>query len=385
MPWKERTKVLERANFIKRLQAGERMTDLCTEFGVSRKTGYKIWDRFRLGGDTGLFDESRKPHRIARLTSAPIQNLIVDLRKERPNWGARKIREVLTTRNPGIKFPASSTVHEILDRHGLVKERKRCRGGKAHPTFLSTPVDPNDLWCADFKGQFRLGNSFYCYPLTVTDAVSRMVLGIDALDSTAEQSAQQAFAAVFQEYGLPHKIRTDNGVPFSTRGLLGLSKLSIWWLKLGIKHERIQPGKPEQNGRHERMHLTLKQETTRPPKQNNLQQQECFNEFMKIFNEERPHEALSMKTPTSVHKKSDRKFPELLEEPSYPLHDMSCYVSKSGTVYTGSRGNFALSSLFGGETIGLREVEENMWLVSFTDMDLGHYDEKEGCFFPLET
>jgi transposase InsO family protein len=383
MPWKVSTVVLERASFIKRLQAGERMSDLCIEFGISRKTGYKLLDRFSKLGDVSLLDESRRPNRLARLTSESVQNLIVNLRKDRPTWGASKIKEVLMKKHPGVKFPVRSTIHEILDRHGLVKERKRGRG-KAHPTFLSNPNSPNDLWCADFKGQFRLGNNQYCYPLTVTDAVSRAILGIEALESTAELGAKQAFRTVFQEHGLPLAIRTDNGVPFSTRGLLGLSKLSVWWLKLGIRLERIQPGKPQQNGRHERMHLTLKQETTRPPKENILQQQERFDEFIEIFNNERPHEALQMKTPSEIHQRSIKQFPKIIEEPTYPFHDRTCHVCHGGVVHVGKQGRFHLSHILGGELVGLREVEEQLWLVSFTDMDLGHYDEKEGCFFPVK-
>ncbi|MER9058486.1 integrase core domain-containing protein, partial [Mesorhizobium sp. M0910] len=224
-------------------------------------------------------------------------------KRDKPHWGARKIRELLIRKLAGdVRIPAKSTVHAVLDRHGLVSQaRKRNRANKAMGTPLSQAAVPNDLWCADFKGEFKLGNGRYCYPLTVTDQASRYLLLAEALEATREAPVIEAFVRLFRERGLPLAIRSDNGVPFaSPNGLYNLSKLSVWWLRLGIAIERIKPGNPQQNGRHERMHRTLKQETTRPPGMNALQQQARFDAFISEFNEERPHEALAMKLPTEL-------------------------------------------------------------------------------------
>jgi transposase InsO family protein len=298
MPWKASSVMEERLRFVARLLDGEAMTDVCREFGVSRKTGYKIFDRYKEHGLEALTDRSRRPVRYANQLPEQIEGLIVRLKAEKPHWGARKIRELLVRRLDGdVRVPAKSTIHAVLDRHGLVK-----RGGgprhRARGTPLSAGAGPNDLWCADFKGEFKLGNGRYCYPLTVTDHASRFLLLCEALESTREDPACTAFERLFRERGLPFAIRSDNGVPFaSPNALFNLSKLSVWWLRLGIAIERIKPGHPQQNGRHERMHLTLKKETTRPPGSNSLQQQERFDAFVREFNVERPHEALEMKCP----------------------------------------------------------------------------------------
>lgn len=382
MPWKESGLMVQRANFVSRLEAGERMIDLCAEYGISRKTGYKLLERFKRYGELGFLDRSRRPEKLARLTATEVERSIVSLRREHPTWGAAKLREILLKRCPHLRIPVRSTIHEILDRNGLVEKRKRGRG-KACPTDLRKADNPNDLWCADFKGQFRLGDRSYCYPLTISDQVSRYLLCCEGMSRISEDSAQDAFEIIFREYGLPRAIRTDNGVPFSSRGLMGLSKLSVWWLRLGIELERIQPGHPEQNGRHERMHLTLKQDTTRPPGNNLLQQQERFDCFTEIYNHERPHEALEMKSPSAVYKKSMRPFPEALEEPDYPEHDLVCYVNQSGSVYPRGMRNFSLSSVLVGQKVGFKQVEEKLWQVSFMNIDLGYYDQKEEHFTPL--
>ena len=284
MPWKASSVMEERLRFVARLLDGEAMTDVCREFGVSRKTGYKIFDRYREHGLEALSDRSRRPVRYANQLPEQIESLIVRLKTEKPHWGARKIRELLVRRLDGdIRVPAKSTIHTVLDRHGLVK-----RGGgprhRARGTPLSAGAGPNDLWCADFKGEFKLGNGRYCYPLIVTDHASRFLLLCEALDSTREEPAITAFEQLFRERGLPLAIRSDNGVPFaSPNALFNLSKLSVWWLRLGIALERIKPGHPQQNGRHERMHLTLKKEATRPPGCNSLQQQARFDAFLREF------------------------------------------------------------------------------------------------------
>lgn len=385
MPWKESHLVMERMLFINRLQAGEKMVDLCQEFGISRKTGYKFLERFEKHGETGLFNQSTRPVRLARSTAVTVENLIIQTRQEHPTWGAAKIREILSRRNPGVRLPVRSTVHEILSRHGFIKAKRPQKRFKACPTGLSNPSDPNELWCADFKGQFRLQNRSYCYPLTMTDYASRFLICCEGIENTRTEEAQTVFEVAFKEYGLPGAIRTDNGSPFSTRGLLGLSRLSLWWLKLGIQHERIVPGKPQQNGRHERMHLTLKQETTRPAGQNFLQQQERFDLFIHEFNTERPHAALDMATPASKYKPSERKFPSHVPEPDYPAHDYACYVNNSGKVYVPGSGDFNLSTILMGEMVGLKQVDDMLWEVDFMDLNLGYYDQQEGTFHVANT
>ena len=254
----------ERLQFVARRLAGEAMAELCREFGISRKTGYKIFDRYQECGMQGLTDRSRRPYRYANQLPFQVENYILNVKREHPSWGARKIRERLLRRFSGIPIPAKSTIHAVLDRHGLVERRGRVRR-RAQGTALSLGQRPNELWCTDYKGEFLLGNHQYCYPLTVTDHASRFLLTCEALSSTREDYAFTVFERLFKERGLPANIRSDNGVPFaSAHALFNLSKLAVWWLRLGIGIERIKPGHPQQNGRHERMHLTLKKEATKP-------------------------------------------------------------------------------------------------------------------------
>ena len=304
----------ERLKFIARLLDGDKMAELCREFGISRKTGYKILTRYNETGLEGLTDRSRRPYRHANQLPFQIEAQIVRLKKEKPSWGAPKIRERLVRLYPDVHAPAISTVHAVLDRHDLVK-RRRTRRNKATGTPLSVPGQPNELWCADYKGEFMLANRHYCYPLTITDQASRYLFACEALSTTKEAYAFRVFEAVFKEFGLPKAIRTDNGVPFaSPNSLFNLSKLSVWWLRLGIAIERIKPGHPQQNGRHERMHLTLKLETTKPAGKNFLQQQAKFDDFVQCYNNERPHQALNMRTPAECYAPSTRPYiglPEL--------------------------------------------------------------------------
>ena len=303
MPWKERSVMDERMRFVIRLKDGESMASLCREFGISRKTGYKILDRYEESGLEGLTDRARRPYRYANRLPEQVEAAIVTAKREKPHWGARKIRERLLRRlRQEIKVPARSTIHAILDRHGLVARAKRSRT-RTEGTPLSAGLTPNALWSTDYKGEFRLGNKRYCYPLTVTDHASRYLLLCEAMESNREQPAFTAFERLFKERGLPQAIRSDNGVPFaSPNGLFNLSRLSVWWLRLGISIERIRPGHPQQNGRHERMHLTLKKEATRPAGDNILQQQAKFDAFIDEFNNERPHQALAMKCPAELYR-----------------------------------------------------------------------------------
>ncbi len=382
MPWKESAVVDERMKFVVRLLEGEKMAPLCREFGISRKTGYKIWDRYERVGLKGLTDRSRRPIRYAHQLPLQVEVAIVRIKRERPNWGAPKIREILMRRYPQVKPPAKSTVHALLDRHGLVQRRGRKRY-RAQGTALFPGKQANDLWCADFKGEFLLGNRRYCYPLTITDFASRYLLACEALESTQERYAFSVFERTFEEFGLPKVIRTDNGVPFAVpNSLFGLSKLSVWWLRLGIEIERIKPGHPEQNGRHERMHLTLKKEATKPPGHNGLQQQEKFDQFREIFNEERPHQALEMKCPAQHYHPSKRPY-RGLPEVDYPFHDQVMTVTRCGRIcFKGWKVN--LSAVFAGQNVAIKEVQEGIWLVSFLDYDLGYFDENSHRLEPLE-
>jgi transposase InsO family protein len=373
MPWKECSVVEERLRFVARLLDGESMSEVCRQFGISRKTGYKIYDRYKEQGLEALSDRSRRPVRYANQLPAPIEAMIVAFKQEKPHWGARKIRELLVRRLRGeVRAPAKSTIHAVLHRHDLVKVPGRPRR-RAQGTPLSAGAAPNALGCADFKGEFKLGNGAYCYPLTVTDHASRYLLMCEALESVREEPVITAFEQLFRERGLPAAIRSDNGVPFaSPNGLYGLSKLSVWWLRLGIEIERIKPGHPQQNGRHERMHLTLKKEATRPPGMNSLQQQARFDVFVQEFNDERPHEAIGMKTPAEVYLASPRPYQGLFEL-SYPLHDRDIMVTACGRLCM-HRKKINISTVLAGQRLGVKEVDERIWLVSFMHYDLGYID-----------
>jgi len=382
MPWKECHVVDERLRFIGRLLDGEKMARLCAEFGISRKTGYKIFDRYKDCGLAGLTDRSRRPYRHANQLPMQLEKLIVRLKQEYPGWGAPKIRARLRRRYPDVHCPAISTVHAVLDRHGLVT-RKRRRPARAQGTALSRPLQPNDLWCADYKGEFMLADRRYCYPLTITDFATRYLISCDALSTTRETFAFTVFERAFRDFGLPQAIRTDNGVPFaSAQALYGLSKLSVWWLRLGIRIERIRPGHPEQNGRHERMHLTLKTEATKPAAANVLQQQARFDAFVARYNHERPHQALGMKVPGELYTRSARPF-QSLEALEYPLHDWTATVTRCGRICY-KRRKINLSQVFAGQTVGVRQVSDQLWLVSFMHYDLGYFDDETCRLEPID-
>jgi len=376
MPWKESTPVSERMAFVTRLLGGERMTELCAEYGISRKTGYKFRERYEKWGPAGLYDVSRRPRRSPGRTPSEIEQLLIEARLAHPTWGPRKLVAIVSRSHRGITMPAPSTVGGILARAGLVKSRRRRNRVLRLGTVRSEAVGPNDIWCADYKGQFRLGNGRYCYPLTVTDQASRYILACEGFEAIDGEAARAVFEDRFGRYGLPLAIRTDNGAPFASTGLFGLTRLSAFWLKLGIALERIEPGKPQQNGRHERMHRTLKQETTRPAAATLLGQQERFDEWTVTFNETRPHEALEQKSPATVYAPSPRTY-SMSGGLQYPLHDEVRLVSPSGHVRllrTNKHSATYLSAALGGERVGIRELEDGRWLVSFASLDLGRID-----------
>src|SRR5215471_15040464 len=371
----------ERVRFVARLLGGEKMAVLCREFDISLKTGYKIFQRYKDFGAVGLTDRSRRPYRHANQLPIQIETLIVQLKREHPSWGAPKIREKLRRRHDDIQTPAVSTVHAVLYRRGLV-DHGRKRRYKAQGTALSKALLPNDLWCADYKGEFMLADRRYCFPLTISDFASRYLLSCEALATTREVFAFTVFERVFKEFGLPKAIRTDNGVPFSSpNALFGLSKLSVWWLRLGIAIERIKPGQPQQNGRHERMHLTLKKEATKPAARNFLQQQARFDDFLHYYNQERPHQALDMQYPAELYRPSLRSY-RGLSELEYPFHDRTVTVTHCGRICLGKR-KISFSQVFAGQQVGIKEVSDKIWIVTFMDYDLGFFDHETGRLEPL--
>lgn len=368
---------------VVRARAGEAVSELCREYEISRKTAYKFLERYERLGPPGLLDQSRAPRRQSRRTAPEIEALIVACKQEHRHWGAKKLREVLEREHPGVSFPSRSAIEAVLRRHDLVTPRARRPRVRARLGPLTAPTEPNHVWAVDYKGDFRLGNGRRCYPLTSSDLCTRFLLGCEALESTQYAPARESFERLFETFGLPEILRTDNGTPFvSARGLFGLTQLSAYWLSLGITHERIDPGHPEQNGVHERMHRTLKQETTRPAAHNALQQQERFDRFTEEFNTERPHESLAMKRPADLYVLSTRPYdPKPLE---YPMHDDVLVVNRFGQLTRGRRCKLFLSSALAGYPVGLREIDDDVFLVSFASLDLGLLQARTGRFDPLD-
>jgi transposase InsO family protein len=366
----------EKRFFIKDSVEGSfTITELAERYGVSRKTAYKWIGRYVEDGFAGLDDRSRRPHTSPTRIDQAITSEVLKLRKRHPLWGPKKLLEVLHRRRSEVDWPARSTVADLLRRNDMIKSKRR-RAFPGHPGRPTTPMTkPNDVWCADYKGQFRTRDGIYCYPLTVTDGRSRYLLGCQGLLTTAHVVTKPVFRRLFGEYGLPLIIRTDNGPPFATTALSRLSMLSVWWIRLGIYPELIEPGHPEQNGRHERMHRTLKAHTARPPAGNLSAQQRRFNLFRAEYNDERPHEALGMATPASIYVPSVLEYPSRLPELVYPDHYELRYVSANG----GIRFNYQwvnVSHVLKGEYVGLEEVGDGVWDVYFGPVRLGWFDEQ---------
>jgi len=363
----------ERARFVHDFESGHwSMTELCERYGVSRPTGYK-WMARRKGG-AGFADRSHAPHQCPHRTSADVEALIVAARQEY-GWGAKKLRQVLRTRYPARPWPARSTFNEILDRHALLHKNRRRRKW-THPG--ATPLHterPNQVWPVDFKGQFRTGDGHYCYPLTVTDHFSRSLLACHGLRSVATAGARPVFRTLFRAVGLPEAIRSDNGAPFASTGIHGLSALNVWWMQLGIVHQRILPSSPQENGTHERMHRDLKRETTRPASSSLRAQQRRFNAFRVRYNDERPHEGIGDRTPSSLWTPSSRPYPEHITPPVYPAHLEVRRVSSAGTFRLHSQQPF-LSQVLRGEDIGLEEVGDGIWNIVYYSTLLGKIDER---------
>lgn len=376
MAWKETNVIEERMKFVAAYKSGGwTMSDLCREFGISRKTGYKYLERYESEGVEALKDRSRAPKKQGRATRPNLVELVIEERQKHPTWGSRKILASLQGRYPRVKgWPSAPTIGRILKREGLIEEKRRRRKySRAKTEPLSHVIEPNDVWCADYKGWFTVGDGKRCDPLTITDAHSRFLLACHAVPKTDTKHAQQVFTAVFREFGMPDAIRTDNGSPFASRGLAGLSRLSVWWLKLGIRLERIEPGKPYQNGRHERMHLTLKRETTLPPQSTMRAQQKEFDRFRHEYNYDRPHEALKNRKPAQIYKRSHRQFPEQLPEMAYPTSYEPHRVSEEGTIRYGVHRVF-VTSVLAGEVIGLEEISDRHRRLYFSSAAIGVLD-----------
>lgn len=377
MPWRSTSPVNERLKFV--AAHGSQlysMSELCRGFGISRETGYTWLERYRREGVSGLMDRSHVPRRCPHRLDPDTQALLIEARRSHPHWGPRKLLAWLAPRHPALRLPAASTVGELLKRMGLVRTGAGRRRA-TYPGRVSVGANaPNEVWAADFKGQFRTKDGTECYPLTITDSLSRFLLCCQGLSSVKTGGAIATFERTFREYGLPKAIRTDNGVPFAKATNLGLTRLNAWWIKLGIQHDRIEPGRPEQNGAHERMHRTLKAETTRPPGEDAVQQQRIFDEFRREYNFERPHEALGLNTPASVYRRSSRELPDRLPEPAYGSHLETRRVQCNGVIKFRGRERF-ISEVLEGETVGLEEVDDGIWAVYFYARVLCRFDERQ--------
>jgi putative transposase len=376
MPWSETRPMDERLRFVVEAVRGEEFfRALCARYGIQPKTGYKWLRRFESEGVAGLAERSRRPHRSPTATSRESVAALVELRQRRPSWGAKKLVTVLAKRRPTLVLPAPSTAAAILKREGLIRVLRR-RVVRAHPGRPVTAMEtPNAVWTADFKGEFKTRDGVYCYPLTIVDGASRFFLSCRALLSVRYAETRPVFERLFRERGLPERLRTDNGPPFASQALGRLSRLSIWWVRLGILPELIEPSHPEQNGRHERLHRTLKAETTRPPASDRRAQQRTFDAFRAAYNTERPHEALGQQPPASVYTASPRAYPARLVALEYPAHYEVRLVSANG----GLRWHFhrvSVSHLLAGEYVGLEEVADGEWDVYFGPLWLGRFHER---------
>jgi putative transposase len=357
------------------------MTELCDIYDIARETGYYWLRRYQQGGLEALQDRDRAPERHPNQTPEQIEEAVLELRRAHMRWGPRKLKRVLERETPQTPWPAASTIGALLAREGLVIRRKKRRRAPPYTEPFASADAPNRVWCADFKGWFRTGDGQRVDPLTITDAHSRYLLRCQQVPKTDGEHVQAVFEAAFREYGLPEAMRTDNGPPFASRAVAGLSRLAVWWMKLGIVPERIAAGHPEQNGRHERMHRTLDQETASPPEANPRAQQRAFHRFRREYNDERPHEALGMQTPSAVYRPSPRPYPARVREPEY---DSALHVRR-----VRRRGSFSwkaqevfLSETLIGEPIGLLPVDDRIYAVYFAAFPIAFFDSRRWTILP---
>jgi putative transposase len=371
MPWEQSLPMDQKTQFVAEyLRATISFTELCDRYGISRKTGYKWIDRYQSEGSAGLAERSRRPHSSPDQTPEPLRLAIIEARRRHPTWGAKKLLKHLRCKDSKADWPSRWTICEILRRAGLVRQRTRRRkpGHPGKPISIATA--PNDLWCVDFKGQFKTRDGPYCYPLTVTDRYWRYLLGCQALLSTETEGAKATFLQLFKKYGLPRAIRSDNGTPFASTALGRLSELSVWWIRLGIRPELIEPGKPQQNGQHERMHRVLKAETARPPAATLSQQQRWFDRFCDQYNCLRPHEGIDLQTPASLYVPSSRLLPGVPPPLVYPAHFETRLVSKNSGIRWRDTW-VAVSTTVAGLQVGLEEIDHGLWDVYLGPVKLG--------------
>lgn len=384
MPWKVSSVVDQRLQFLSSYQREEMsVTDLCHEFGISRPTAYRWINRYKEVGPEGLLDLSRRPHSCSHATPDAVVNAILSLRAKYPSWGARKLKARLEKIEPTVSWPAASTFGSILSRAGLTSPTKKKRRTTPYSEPFSEVTAPNQLWCMDFKGYFMTGDGTRCDPFTITDAHSRYLIRCQVVSRMDLSQVRAICEAAMREYGLPARIRTDNGAPFAGTGLLGLSKLSLGWMKMGIVHERIQPGRPQQNARHERMHRTLKADTANPPAATLRLQQKRFDQFRHVFNHERPHEGLNNETPGSLYQPSTKMFPRALAEYVYPNGFVTRRVNNSGDI-SWHKDRVFISEVFRFEEVGLEEVEDRVYKVFFREVEIGELDVEALRFRPVQ-
>jgi transposase InsO family protein len=378
MPWLETSPVEERIQFIAdALSDRFTMSELCARYGISRRVGYKWLARFEEEGRRGLRNRSRAPHHCPHRIDCELADLICEFRRQHPFWGARKLLRVLATRNPKVReWPAPSTAADLLARRGLVMKRRRRRPHQHPGVVAPTTEAPNDLWTADFKGEFKTGNGIYCYPLTIADQHTRFLLTCHGLLSTQTVTARPVFERAFREYGLPTAIRTDNGVPFATQAIHGLSYLNVWWMRLGIQHQRIHPGRPQQNGAHERMHRTLKRQAIRPVGRTCAAQQKSFDAFRTEFNTVRPHEWLNQETPGSHYTASPRPYPSKMPTIEYPNHFVVKKITTGGTFRFHHKLLYLANSLV-DQHIGLEETDDGVWSIHFNTVLIATLNESD--------
>ena len=373
----------EKLRFVFEYQQRQRtMTELCQRYEISRETGYVWLRRYQAVGLEGLREKSRATQRHGNQTSAEIEQMVLELREAHSRWGPRKLKRVLEDNEPGRVWPAASTIGALLKREGLMAGRRKRRRTAPYTEPLAHADGPNRVWCADFKGWFRTGDGERIDPLTITDAHSRYLFRCQAVEKTDTARVQAIFEAVFREYGMPEAIRTDNGAPFASTAIAGLSRLAVWWMKLGIVAERIAAGHPEQNGRHERMHRTLKQETAQPPAGNRREQQRVMERFRQEYNQVRPHEALGMRTPAAVYELSPRSFPAHVPEPEYPDTMLVYRVQQKGH-FRWKRQEVFLSEVLWGEPVGLLPIDDSWFTVYFAQVPIARFDSKQLRVTPL--
>ena len=379
MPWRERSTMDEKASFILEWESGEHtFTALCKSYGVSRALGYRLVLRYLLRGVAGLREQSRAPRRVWNRTAPEVERAIVGLRHKWKRIGPLKIYQLLSERYHGRRtVPSVSTIALVLKRHGLVKKRRRVRRiRETHPIFEAKAA--NEIWSVDFKGEFRMGNMRYCYPLTVMDAYSRYVLAVVGMHRPTYEGTKAVFEALFKKYGLPKQIHSDNGEPFASAvSLSRLTRLAVWFMDLGIQPVYSDPAHPEQNGSHERMHEELKAEATKPPAYSLGQQQHKFDAFRYFYNQQRPHQALGQRRPKEFYHRSSRSLPRTMRPWKYPQGISTKYVCRNGAIRWGASKWVVVSTTLIEKYVGLEEIVKGKWRVYYRDTLLGYLDERE--------